>query len=403
LHLYLDIGWWGLLNGTVLVFLSIYASRLGASTFQLGLITASPALVNMLFAIPAGNLLARWSAPAATCWSAVLMRVFYALLIPLPVLLPGETQIWVIIAISLIMNIPGTLTAISFNAFFAETVPADFRAQVVGTRNALFALTTMLTSLSVGFILSHAPFSTGYQIVFAIGFTGAAMSVVHLFLIKPVPEVSMEQQMAPQEAQPELTNGELRPPQAARRGTLRLDVLKGPFGRILLLMFLLQIAIFIISPVAPKYQVEVLKQTDLLISVGNAYFYVIYMFGSLKNRSAAARLGYQRLIGIGMAILSVALFIFAVSYRPWIYIIHLSISGIGWALLGGGQVNFILERVPADDRASHLAWFTLVNNGGLLLCGLLAPTIASVLGLFGTLMLAVGMRAVVAVGFLRRV
>lgn len=168
-------------------------------------------------------------------------------------------------------------------------------------------------------------------------------------------------------------------------------------------MFLLQIAIFIISPVAPKYQVEVLKQTDLLISVGNAYFYVIYMFGSLKNRSAAARLGYQRLIGIGMAILSVALFIFAVSYRPWIYIIHLSISGIGWALLGGGQVNFILERVPADDRASHLAWFTLVNNGGLLLCGLLAPTIASVLGLFGTLMLAVGMRAVVAVGFLRRV
>ena len=61
LHLYLDIAWWGLLNGSVLVFLNIYASRLGASTFQLGLLTASPALVNLLLTFPAGTLTSKWT------------------------------------------------------------------------------------------------------------------------------------------------------------------------------------------------------------------------------------------------------------------------------------------------------------------------------------------------------
>jgi len=342
LHLYFDIAWWGLLNGTTLVFLSIYASRLGASTLQLGLLIASPALVNILFTFPSGRLLARWSPPTATRWSAVLMRFFYALLIPLPVLLPAETQIWVIIGISLVMNIPGTLTAISFNAFFAETVPPEYRAQVAGTRNALFALTTMLTSLAAGFILSHTPFSTGYQIIFTIGFTGAAMSAVHLFLIRPLNDTGGAGQAVPSEEQRELIEAEHASLRAANTDALRLDVVRGPFGRILLLMFLLQISIVMISPVAPKYQVSVLKQTDQLISTGNAVFYMVYLLGSLQNRRLAARFGFQRLIAYGMGGISLALVIFAFSYQPWIYMIHLIVSGIGWALLGGGHVNFIL-------------------------------------------------------------
>ncbi len=401
-HLYLDIGWWGLLNGTTLVFLSIYASRLGATTFQIGLLTASPALVNLLFTFPSGAVLGRWSAPAAARWAAVITRAFYALLIPLPILLPGETQIWIIIAISLLMNVPGTLASIAFNAFFAETVPPDYRAQVAGTRNALFALTTMLTSLAAGFILANTPFHTGYQIVFAIGFAGAAMSLVHLFLIRPAAPVPVGPPAAAPEVQRELAAADRASRRAALKDALRLDVVRGSFGKIVLLIFLLQLSIFVIAPIVPIYQVNMLKQSDQLISTGNAVFYVVSFIASLQSRRVAARYGFQRLTGLGLAVISGALIIFAISYQPWIYMIHLTLAGTGWALINSGQVNFILERVPAGDRASHLAWYNLANNGALLLCGLLAPSIAGVLGLFGTLMLAVGLRAVVAFGFLRR-
>ncbi len=399
--MYLDIAWWGLLNGTTLVFLSIYASRLGASTFQIGLLTASPALVNLLCTFPSGRLLGRWSAPAATRWSALLTRAFYALLVPLPVLMPGETQIWVIIVITFLMNIPGTLTAISFNAFFAETVPPEYRAQVAGTRNALFALTTMLTSLAAGFILARSPFPAGYQMVFAIGFTGAAMSLVHLYFIRPVKPVEAPAAILT-DVREEVAAADRAGRQAAFRKVLRLDVVRGAFGKILLLMFLLQFSIFVIAPVVPVYQVNILKQSDQLISTGNAVFYVVYFLGSLQTRRVASRFGFQRETGLGLAVIAGALILFALAYQPWIYLVHLVIAGIGWALIGGGQVNFILERVPPDDRASYLAWYNLANNGALLLCGLLAPTIAGAVGLFGTLMLAVGLRAAVAFGFLRR-
>jgi len=402
LHLYMDIAWWGLLNGSVLVFLSIYASRLGASTFQIGLLTASPALANLLFTFPSGMLLGRLSSARATRWSAAFMRIFYALIIPLPVLLPGHIQIWVIIVISLLMNIPGTMIAISFNAFFAETVPPDYRAQIVGTRNALFAAVTMLTSLACGFVLTHTSFNTGYQIVFAIGFTGAAMSTVHLFLVKPSAEPAPISTAAP-ELQKELASAESAPLRASRTEALRLDIVRGPFGKVLLLIFALQMSIFVISPVIPIYQVNVLKQTDEVISLGNAVFYIVYFFCSLQTRLLANRHGFQRLTGFGMGIISIALIVFAYSYQPWIYMIHLSMSGIGWALINAGQVNFILERVPVDDRAPYLAWYNLANNAALLICGLLGASIAGLLGLFGTLMLAVVLRGVVAAGFWRRI
>ena len=84
-------------GGSILVFLQIYASRLGATPFQLGLLTAAPAVVNLLFTFPAGSLTRKWSTAGAVCWSALLMRSFYFLLILLPVLFPAGTQIWLII------------------------------------------------------------------------------------------------------------------------------------------------------------------------------------------------------------------------------------------------------------------------------------------------------------------
>ena len=52
LHLYLDIGWFGILSGSSINFLAVYAARLGASAMQIGLIGAASAAVSLLIAIP---------------------------------------------------------------------------------------------------------------------------------------------------------------------------------------------------------------------------------------------------------------------------------------------------------------------------------------------------------------
>ncbi|HNO94884.1 MAG TPA: hypothetical protein PKJ84_11980, partial [Anaerolineales bacterium] len=45
LHLYFDIAWFGVLSGTAVNFLNVYATRLGASASQVGLLTAASAVV----------------------------------------------------------------------------------------------------------------------------------------------------------------------------------------------------------------------------------------------------------------------------------------------------------------------------------------------------------------------
>lgn len=68
-----------------------------------------------------------------------------------------------------------------------------------------------------------------------------------------------------------------------------------------------------------------------------------------------------------------------------------------------------LERVTPDDRPPHLAWFNIavniaVNvavNVAVLLCDLIASPISGVLGLFGTMLLAIGLRFVAGLVIIR--
>src|SRR5512147_623630 len=79
LHLYFDIGWYGVLSGSAISFLNIYAARIGATGFQIGLLGAMSAAVNLFLAIPAGRWLdaSRQHTGRAVFWSALLYRVCY--------------------------------------------------------------------------------------------------------------------------------------------------------------------------------------------------------------------------------------------------------------------------------------------------------------------------------------
>ena len=61
---------------------------------------------------------------------------------------------------------------ISFNQFFMEAVPAEWRGLVVGRRNAIMSIVSFAVTLICGQILTHVVFPTGYQIMFLIGFVG---------------------------------------------------------------------------------------------------------------------------------------------------------------------------------------------------------------------------------------
>jgi MFS family permease len=374
-----------------LVFLGVYRSRLGASSFQVGLLTSIPALANVIFTFPSNALSRGRTISRMVPRAALITRLLYGLLIPLPVLLMQvkQVQIWVILVVVLIVNIPGTMAAVLGNAFFAESVPDRYRGHVVSMRNALLAAVSVLASFSSGLILKVLPFHWGYMVVFAMGVVGLLLSVVQLFQVKPVQE---------QTTQPFSRAGGVV---AVFKETLRFDVLRSPFAGMLVVMFFFHLAVFLPGPMFPLYQVNQLKISDQTISIANSIYWVVHFLTSTQASRLCSRYGYKKILGVGTLAFSAATLIFAYGYNFWVYLSHTILSGIGWSLVGASLINYLLDKIPSDDRPAYLAWFNLIVNVAVLICGLIAAPITGWMGLVGAMLFAIVLRFLAGAAILR--
>ncbi|HEY2982488.1 MAG TPA: MFS transporter [Anaerolineales bacterium] len=403
LHLYLDIGWFGVLSGSAINFLNIYAARLGASGLQIGLLAAVSAVVNLLFAIPAGRWLEKHSVGKAVFWTSVYYRIGFALWIPLPWLFGNQAQVWALIVIALLMGIPLTALAVGFNALFAAAVPNEWRAHVAGIRNMVLSVAFILTALISGYILNHYPFPLGYQIVFAIGFIGAAMSSLHLYFVRPLAkDWPASTAAAPSKRATQSPRARHAiPPARSWRGSLRLDIWKTHYRRHLLVLFGFHLTQFLAIPLFSLYMVRVLHLTDNHIGVGTALFYLTVLLGSSRLTNLVGRLGHKAVTGWGVIGMGLYPLIMATSVSVWQYYLISILGGLMWAFVGGAYANYLLEHTPDGDRPSHLAWYNVVLNAAVLIGSLAGPALGSSIGLAPALMLFGVLRIVAGVAILK--
>jgi MFS family permease len=285
------------------------------------------------------------------------------------------------------MAIPLTPLGVGFNALFAESVPDRFRAQVAGTRNVTFAIAYMLTSFGAGFILKSLPLETGYQVIFAIGAFGAAMSSYHLYHIRPMQEDIFPLQSAPQpDASPTIN------PPRGLKAALRLDIWGTPFRNILLALFFFHLTHYLPTPLYPLFNVRVLNLNDNNIGTGTALYYLTVLIGSMQFRRIAQRYGNKKVTAWGAAGMAIYPFLLALSHTVWQFYAISFIGGFLFAMINGAYINYMLENIPPDDRPSHLAWYTIVLNIAILAGSLIAPGIAEMVGLVNALIVIAVLR-----------
>ena len=374
-YLYGDIFWYGVLAGSTVAFLNVYATRLGATSFQIGLLTAGPAVTNLLISLPAARWLERRSLIRATFLSSVWQRVGYLPLIVLPWVMSASGSVWALELIILLMSVPGTLLAISFNAMFAEIIPPEWRGHVVGRRNALLALSIIATSLLCGQLLDWIPFPLNYQVVFGVGAIGAALSSYYLSRIRAALVLSPPTRKSKRD-----------------KPLLRLDLLRGPFGPLLAVYLLFYTFQQVPLPIFPLVWVRELRLSDGEISLGNALFYISMLLASMIVGPISARSGHRRVLILGALFYgSYPLFIGLAQDATLFWIASL-IGGVAWALASAGLVNRLMERVPPDDLPAHMALHNLALNLGMLGGSLIGPALGDALGLREALWIGAGLR-----------
>jgi MFS family permease len=108
---------------------------------------------------------------------------------------------------------------------------------------------------------------------------------------------------------------------------------------------------------------------------------------STQLRRLVHRWGHKNITGLGVAAMSIYPILLAFSTLVWQYYFVSCIGGVVWALVAGAQANYLLEKVPANDRPSHLAWYTVILNFAVLVGSLTGPVFLNSVGIAAALVL----------------
>ncbi len=383
IHYFFDIAWWGLYAGATAAFLTIYATRLGATATQIGLLGALPATIALAVSLPAGRLVRRVSAWRASWVAAFISRMGFGLYALLPFFFNAHDQILAIICVTVAIAIPATVIGVGFSQLFMEAVPAEWRGTVVGVRNALFSIISFAVTMICGQILTHFPFQMAYQMVFTIGFVGGAATAYHLWSIRPLKELMMVPSAADQ------TRAMVQPPVSViTRRLSRLGSLLPPMNaqgrryvRVLAIMTLFNLSNNMISPLVPQILVHRLNLSDGIISIGTAASSMIVFLVSLVIGKIIRRTGNRRGTAIGWGLMAIHAVVLALASTVALYFFSVVIASMASGILLTSQMNYNLENVPDSERPEWLSWSNLMGNAALLLGSLLGPGIAGVIGI----------------------
>ena len=389
-QLYWDVFWFGILAGSTIAFQAVYAARLGATGFQIGLLSAGPAIVNLIFTLPSGRWLEGKPLIKVSYRSAIWQRLGYVFMVALPwVFTSPEGQVWGLIWTTLVMSVAGTVLAIGFNSLFAEVLPPEWRAHAVGRRNILLAISITVATLISGQILDRVVFPGNYQIVFLIGAIGAILSSFHIGRLRKSDKIDLPI--------PSTDGGSVISKSQIKRGSLlRLDLLKGPFGIFMLAYLAFYAFQYFPIPLFPLAYIDQLQMTDGMIGLGNAFFYGTMMLASFKLSYFSTRFGHRNVLIASAALFPVFPLLLGMAKGPELYYLACLIGGVVYAMLSGAIINRLMDRVPAGDRPAHMAIHNLALNVGILAGSLLGPVSADLIGLQPSLFLGAGLRLLAA-------
>lgn len=154
----------------VVPFIGIFAVRLGASNYQIGLLSSAPALVGLLAMIPGAKYVdSRSEKKRITSLFMWGHRTFYLLLALIPLFAEGSRASLLVLLIAL-MNFPGAISNVAWQGFIATVVPSERRAAAFADRNRLMNIVGTFAVLLAGRALDVIPYPLGYRIMFTLAF-----------------------------------------------------------------------------------------------------------------------------------------------------------------------------------------------------------------------------------------
>lgn len=364
-------------------FTAIFAMRIGATKLHVALLTSAPAIVSLLAMVPGALTIDRSDRKKSLTARFMLgHRVFYLALACVP-FFPGPSQATAFVALLALMNLPGAISNVAWQAFAARIVPPEHRATTFAARNRLMSLVGTSLTLGMGLFLDRMLFPLGYQIAFVAAFL---VAVVEILVFSRMREPAQTQEGLPvprSPASPPL--GSPYPPFASapripifsfwvRRsreaaGGLRAILRERRFVRYTMVSMLFYLAWQIPWPLFSWYQVRVLHANNVWVSL----LALLNTGGALVGYSFWSRFinRWGNLRALFAATLPIFTTCVVYAFSTQLYTIAAANLLVG-AIFSGVNIalfSTLLEMTPDKQKTSYIAYF----NTAVTVSAIIAP------------------------------
>ena len=348
------------------IFLMGFALKiLKAQPQQIGIIAALPMFANLV-QIFGSYIIEKTGKKKLLCFiSIIVSRVFWILIIMLPLALFSQVsdwRVWILVLVIALSSIFGSLSGVAWLAWMSDLVPEKTRGTYFGRRNMIASACGMVVILLGGKFLTlwENRFSEsnpyGFVILFALGL---ATGLIAIWFLSRIPESEGVE---------------------IKKGTgFNLSMFFRPlkdrnFLTLILFVAAWMFAIQIAAPFYGVFMIENLKLNFTTITIFGTFATFATLFMMKIWGPISDKLGNKPVIIVSGWVLILIPFLWIVAVPKGYYIPILVAHILSGAFMAGAalsQFNILIKLSPKEGRSVYLALFAAITGS----VGAIAPII----------------------------
>lgn len=370
-------------------FLPVFLTRLGASNFQVGLLSSMPGMTGLVLAILVGRFLqTRRDIVPWYGLSRLMVIMCYALTGILTLLVSEDLVVISTLAIWAFATLPQTALAVAFSVVMNAVAGPEGRYALLSRRWAIFGLTGVVGTFIVTRLINLIRFPLNYAIMFMVLSLGGFLSFYFSRKIQ-----------LPQRPPPPLPN--VLSPRQNFSNYMRLLRENPAFLSFASKRFVYFSALVLSQPIMPLFLVREVHATDAQIGIINMTLSLIMLVGYFLWPWISRRRGGRFVLlatTLGMTLYPA---LSAATPQVNMIILYAGIAGLFQAGLDLVFFDELMKTVPVDYSATFVALAQSLQYFSMILAPLLGTWLAEYIGLGGALWLSAGLRFVGFLLFLR--
>jgi hypothetical protein len=361
-------------------FLPVFLTRLGASNFQVGLLSSMPGMTGLVLAIMVGRFLqTRRNVVPWYSLSRLMVILCYALTGILTISVSEKFVILATLAIWAFATIPQTALAVAFSVVMNAVAGTEGRYALLSRRWAIFGLTGVVGTFIVTRLIDILSFPLNYAIMFMVLSLGGFFSFYF----------SRKIHLADQAPPPLPSSGSPRQNLSNYLTLLRENPAFLSFSTKRFVYFS---ALVLSQPIMPLFLVHEVHATDAQIGTVNMTLTLIMLIGYfLWPRVSRRRNGRFVLLATTLGLTFYPALSAATPQINWI-ILFAGIAGLFQAGLDLVFFDELMKTVPAEYSATFVSLSQSMQYLSMIAAPLLGTWLADYIGLGGALWLSAGLR-----------